>query len=78
MFYIFKQPTPLYSDVKKNLIRYFGVGCFIAFFLIIFQPFGTASGSKWHTKIYKRFTLRDFVDYSDSERNYRKFKCRIE
>lgn len=43
MLSIFNQPTPLYTDIKKNLIRYFGVGCFIAFFLIIFQPFGTAN-----------------------------------
>jgi len=43
MLSIFNQPTPLYTDVKKNLIRHFLVGCFIALFLIIFQPFGTAS-----------------------------------
>jgi len=42
MLSIFNQPTPLYTDVKKNLTRYFWVGCFIALFLIIFQPFGTA------------------------------------
>lgn len=43
MLSIFNQPTPLYTDTKKNLIRYFWVGCFIALFLIIFQPFGTAN-----------------------------------
>lgn len=41
MLHIFKQPTPFYTDWKKNLFRYFLVGCFIAFFLIFFQPFGT-------------------------------------
>ena len=41
MLSIFKQPAPLYLDWKKNLLRYFLVGCFIAFFLIFFQPFGT-------------------------------------
>lgn len=43
MFKILQQPAPLYTDIKKNLVRYFSVGCFIALFLIIFQPFGTAS-----------------------------------
>ncbi len=43
MLSIFNQPTPLYTDTKKTLIRYFWVGCFIALFLIIFQPFGTAN-----------------------------------
>lgn len=43
MLAIFNEPTPLYSDTKKTLIRYFFVGCFIAFFLIFFQPFGTAN-----------------------------------
>ena len=52
MLHIFKQPTPLYSDVQKNLIRYFGVGCFIAFFLIVFQPFGTAGFKMARIKIY--------------------------
>lgn len=43
MLSIFNQPTPLYTDTKKTLIRYFWVGTFIALFLIIFQPFGTAN-----------------------------------
>ena len=43
MLSIFNQPTPLYTDIKKTLIRYFWVGSFIALFLIIFQPFGTAN-----------------------------------
>lgn len=43
MFSIFNQPTPLYTNIRKNIIRYFWVGCFIALFLIIFQPFGTAN-----------------------------------
>ena len=41
MLSIFNQPAPLYLDWKKNVLRYFLVGCFIAFFLIFFQPFGT-------------------------------------
>ncbi len=41
MLSIFKQPAPLYLDWKKNLLRYFLVGCFIAFFLMFFQPFQT-------------------------------------
>lgn len=41
MFSIFKQPAPLYLDWKKNILRYIIVGCFIAFFLVFFQPFGT-------------------------------------
>ncbi len=43
MFSIFNQPTPLYTNVKKNLIHYFWIGSFITPFLIIFQPFGTAN-----------------------------------
>ena len=40
MLSIFNQATPLYN-ARQNLIRYFLVGCFIAFFLIVYQPFGT-------------------------------------
>ncbi len=41
MFAIFNQPVPFYANWQKNLLRYFLAGCFIAFFLIFFQPFGT-------------------------------------
>jgi len=41
MFAIFNQPTPLYANQKKYILRYFLAGCFVAFFLIFFQPFGT-------------------------------------
>lgn len=41
MLSIFNQPVPFYTNWQKSVLRYFLVGCFIAFFLIFFQPFGT-------------------------------------
>ena len=43
MLQILKQPAPHLYDWKSIFIRYISVGLFIAFFLIVFQPFGTAS-----------------------------------
>jgi len=45
MLSIFNQPTPLYANQKKYILRYFLAGCFVAFFLIFFQPFGTNSAN---------------------------------
>lgn len=52
MLSIFNQPTPLYTNIKKNLIRYFWVGSFISLFLIIFQPFGLANAKIAYRYIY--------------------------
>jgi len=41
MFSILNQPAPFYTNQKKYILRYFLAGCFVAFFLIFFQPFGT-------------------------------------
>lgn len=45
MLSIFNQPAPLYANQKKYILRYFLVGCFVAFFLIFFQPFETDRAS---------------------------------
>jgi LytTr DNA-binding domain len=39
LFKFLKQPYPLVSNIKSNLIHNACIGVFIAFFLIVFQPF---------------------------------------
>jgi len=43
MFRLLQQPAPYIFDWKSILIRYFLIGVFVVFFLIVFQPFGTAN-----------------------------------
>ena len=52
MLKFLQQPYPFEIVLKKHFVRHFWIGCFIAFFLIIFQPFGT---NLWVTdyKIWK-------------------------
>jgi hypothetical protein len=47
------QPYPFETDIKKHYKHHFFIGCFIAFFLIVIQPFGT---SIWETD-YKLLKL---------------------
>lgn len=62
---ILNQPTPLYLDAQKNLIRYFGVGCFIALFLIIFQPFGTANFKMVNKNLFlSGYGIISFITFS--------------
>jgi hypothetical protein len=45
MFDILFQPYPLSDSPKRDFIYSAVTGCFVAFFLIVFQPFGT---DEWH------------------------------
>jgi hypothetical protein len=54
MFSFLKKPYPYYSFSFRDVYSNFFIGCFVAFFLIVFQPFGV---SIWETdyKILKLF-----------------------
>jgi len=41
MFKIIKAPYPLFQFDRRNLFMMVGIGAFVAFFLLYFQPFGT-------------------------------------
>jgi hypothetical protein len=53
IIHFLKQPYPFDSNIKKVIKRNALIGCFVAFFLIVFQPFGTAN---WHDE-YKTVKL---------------------
>src|ERR1700741_3746184 len=42
MFSTLKKPYPFTGNIKRYFISNFFIGCFVALFLIVFQPFGTA------------------------------------
>lgn len=46
MLKFLRQPYPFETDIKTHYKRHFFIGCFIAFFLIVIQPFGV---SLWET-----------------------------
>lgn len=46
MFEFLKKPYPYYSFSFRDVYSNFLIGCFVAFFLIVFQPFGV---SIWQT-----------------------------
>lgn len=54
MFSFLKKPYPYYSFSFRDVYSNFLIGCFVAFFLIVFQPFGV---SIWQTnyKVLKLF-----------------------
>jgi hypothetical protein len=52
----FLQPYPFEGQLKKHFIHNFVIGCFIAFFLIVFQPFDT---NLWQTE-HKTLKLMGF------------------
>lgn len=56
MFDFLKKPYPYYSFSFRDVYSNFLIGCFVAFFLIVFQPFGV---SIWQTD-YKLFKLMGF------------------
>jgi hypothetical protein len=56
MFKILLQPYPFQVSLRKHLIHNFWIGCFIAFFLIVFQPFNT---NLWHDE-YKNLKLSGY------------------
>ncbi|MBI3518227.1 MAG: LytTR family transcriptional regulator DNA-binding domain-containing protein [Bacteroidetes bacterium] len=56
MFSFLKKPYPYNSFSSKDILSNFLIGCFIAFFLIVFQPFGVPL---WQTE-YKTFKLIGF------------------
>src|ERR1700741_155204 len=62
MFSTLKKPYPFTGNIKRYFISNFFIGCFVALFLIVFQPFGTAF---WETdnKTLKRagFGLVSFI-----------------
>ena len=39
IFHFFKQPYPMAATLNRSLWTNFLIGCFVAFFLIVFQPF---------------------------------------
>lgn len=54
MLSFFKKPYPYYTFSVRDIYSNFLIGCFVAFFLIVFQPYGI---SLWQTdgKILKLF-----------------------
>lgn len=56
MFSFLKKPYPYYSFSFRDVYSNFLIGCFVAFFLIVFQPFGV---SIWQTN-YKVLKLLGF------------------
>ncbi len=46
MFSFLKKPYPYYSFSYRDVYSNFLIGCFVAFFLVVFQPFGV---SIWQT-----------------------------
>lgn len=56
MFEFLKKPYPYYSFSFRDVYSNFLIGCFVAFFLIVFQPFGV---SIWQTE-YKLLKLIGF------------------
>lgn len=56
MFSFLKKPYPYYSFSFRDVYSNFLIGCFVAFFLIVFQPFGV---SIWQTD-YKVLKLLGF------------------
>ena len=56
MFSFLKKPYPYYSFSFRDVYSNFLIGCFVAFFLIVFQPFGV---SIWETD-YKILKLLGF------------------
>ncbi|MBK8366793.1 MAG: LytTR family transcriptional regulator [Bacteroidetes bacterium] len=56
MFSFLKKPYPYYSFSFRDVYSNFFIGCFVAFFLIVFQPFGV---SIWETD-YKILKLLGF------------------
>ena len=56
MFSFLKKPYPYYSFSLRDVYSNFLIGCFVAFFLIVFQPFGV---SIWQTD-YKVLKLLGF------------------
>jgi hypothetical protein len=56
MFSFLKKPYPYYSFSFRDVYSNFLIGCFVAFFLIVFQPFGV---SIWKTD-YKILKLLGF------------------
>jgi len=52
MLRILQQPAPYIFGWKSLLIRHFFIGAFIAFFLIGFQPFGTADVQMPNKSLY--------------------------
>jgi hypothetical protein len=56
MFSFLKKPYPYYSFSFRDVYSNFLIGCFVAFFLIVFQPFGV---SIWQTD-YKILKLLGF------------------
>lgn len=56
MTQVLQQPYPSSLDFQRNLKINFYIGCFIALFLIIFQPFGNA---EWNTD-YKFLKLAGY------------------
>jgi hypothetical protein len=56
MLKILLQPYPFQVSLRKHLILNFWIGCFIAFFLIAFQPFNT---NLWHDD-YKNWKLSGY------------------
>lgn len=56
MFSFLKKPYPYNSFTLKEIVSNFFIGCFVAFFLIVFQPFGV---SIWETE-YKLLKLIGF------------------